>query len=135
MMDDARVAALVPRIANPAARPEGSIVSSTTTESSPSCSWSNRKVDVVVVTSGGPQLVRSSPGSYATPLDVTGMAIDVAADGEEGWAKLHVTDYDVVALDRDLPLGRPSRRGGLVIVRLIYSTGSVVTVDGGSSAR
>jgi DNA-binding response OmpR family regulator len=33
-----------------------------------------------------------------------GMAVDVATDGEEGWAKLFVTDYDVVVLDRDLPL-------------------------------
>jgi DNA-binding response OmpR family regulator len=33
-----------------------------------------------------------------------GLAVDVAADGAEGWAKLHVTDYDVVVLDRDLPL-------------------------------
>jgi len=33
-----------------------------------------------------------------------GMAVDVATDGEEGWRKLHVTDYDVVVLDRDLPL-------------------------------
>jgi DNA-binding response OmpR family regulator len=33
-----------------------------------------------------------------------GIAVDVATDGEEGWAKLHVTDYDVVVLDRDLPL-------------------------------
>ena len=31
------------------------------------------------------------------------MAVDLAADGEEGWAKLHVNDYDVVVLDRDLP--------------------------------
>ena len=33
-----------------------------------------------------------------------GIAVDVATDGEEGWAKLHVTEYDVVVLDRDLPL-------------------------------
>jgi DNA-binding response OmpR family regulator len=33
-----------------------------------------------------------------------GMAVDLAGDGEEGWAKLHLTDYDVVVLDRDLPL-------------------------------
>jgi DNA-binding response OmpR family regulator len=33
-----------------------------------------------------------------------GMAVDVATDGEEGWVKLHVTDYDAVVLDRDLPL-------------------------------
>lgn len=32
-----------------------------------------------------------------------GMAVDIAADGEVAWAKLHVTDYDVVVLDRDLP--------------------------------
>jgi len=33
-----------------------------------------------------------------------GLAVDLATDGEEGWAKLHVTEYDVVVLDRDLPL-------------------------------
>lgn len=33
-----------------------------------------------------------------------GMAVDIATDGAEGWAKLHVTDYEVVLLDRDLPL-------------------------------
>lgn len=33
-----------------------------------------------------------------------GMAVDVATDGEEGWRKLHITDFDVVILDRDLPL-------------------------------
>jgi DNA-binding response OmpR family regulator len=33
-----------------------------------------------------------------------GMAVDIATDGEEGWAKLHVSDYDAVVLDRDLPL-------------------------------
>jgi DNA-binding response OmpR family regulator len=33
-----------------------------------------------------------------------GMAVDVATDGEQGSAKLHVSDYDVVVLDRDLPL-------------------------------
>jgi DNA-binding response OmpR family regulator len=33
-----------------------------------------------------------------------GMAVDVATDGVEGWEKLHVSAYDVVVLDRDLPL-------------------------------
>jgi DNA-binding response OmpR family regulator len=33
-----------------------------------------------------------------------GMAVDVAHDGEDGWSKLQVSDYDVVVLDRDLPV-------------------------------
>jgi DNA-binding response OmpR family regulator len=33
-----------------------------------------------------------------------GMAVDVALDGGEGWFKLGVSDYDVVVLDRDLPV-------------------------------
>ena len=33
-----------------------------------------------------------------------GLAVDVALDGGEGWFKLGVSDYDVVVLDRDLPV-------------------------------
>jgi len=33
-----------------------------------------------------------------------GMAVDIASDGEAGWFKVSVYDYDVVILDRDLPL-------------------------------
>jgi len=33
-----------------------------------------------------------------------GMAVDVALDGGEGWFKLGASDYDVVVLDRDLPV-------------------------------
>jgi DNA-binding response OmpR family regulator len=32
------------------------------------------------------------------------MAVDVAYDGGEGWAKVGVSDYDVVVLDRDIPV-------------------------------
>jgi DNA-binding response OmpR family regulator len=33
-----------------------------------------------------------------------GMAVDLALDGADGWFKLRVSDYDVVVLDRDLPV-------------------------------
>ncbi len=33
-----------------------------------------------------------------------GMAVDVALDGAEAWAKLNVSAYDAVVLDRDLPI-------------------------------
>ena len=33
-----------------------------------------------------------------------GMAVDIAHDGNAGWYKASVFDYDVVILDRDLPL-------------------------------
>jgi len=33
-----------------------------------------------------------------------GMAVDIAPDGEIGWFKVSIYDYDVVILDRDLPL-------------------------------
>ena len=33
-----------------------------------------------------------------------GMAVDVARDGEDGWFKASTSEYDVVVLDRDLPL-------------------------------
>jgi DNA-binding response OmpR family regulator len=33
-----------------------------------------------------------------------GMAVDIAPDGEVGWFKVSIYDYDVVILDRDLPL-------------------------------
>lgn len=43
-----------------------------------------------------------------------GMAVDVALDGEEGLEKATVNDYDVVVLDRDLPV----RHGDEVCRRL-----------------
>jgi DNA-binding response OmpR family regulator len=39
----------------------------------------------------------------ARGLRQAGLAVDVAADGEEGLAKAEVTPYDVVVLDRGLP--------------------------------
>lgn len=33
-----------------------------------------------------------------------GMAVDVAHDGNAGWFKVSIFDYDVVIIDRDLPL-------------------------------
>jgi DNA-binding response OmpR family regulator len=37
-------------------------------------------------------------------LQRAGMAVDVAHDGGEGWIKASVCDYDVIVLDRDLPV-------------------------------
>ena len=42
--------------------------------------------------------------AIGTGLRREGMAVDVALDGGEGWFKLGVSDYDVVVLDRDLPV-------------------------------
>lgn len=39
----------------------------------------------------------------ARGLRRAGVAVDVALDGEDGWFKVSVSDYDVVVLDRDLP--------------------------------
>jgi len=41
--------------------------------------------------------------TVATGLRRLGMAVDVAFDGDEALAKVAITDYDVVVLDRDLP--------------------------------
>src|SRR5215469_10771249 len=41
--------------------------------------------------------------TVATGLRRTGMAVDVAFDGEEALAHTARTDYDVVVLDRDIP--------------------------------
>jgi DNA-binding response OmpR family regulator len=43
-------------------------------------------------------------GVLARGLRREGMAVDVALDGGEGWFKLGVSEYDVVILDRDLPV-------------------------------
>ena len=43
-------------------------------------------------------------GVLARGLRREGMAVDVALDGGEGWFKLGASDYDVVVLDRDLPV-------------------------------
>ena len=40
----------------------------------------------------------------ASGLRREGMAVDLALDGEQGWMKLCVSSYDVVVLDRDLPV-------------------------------
>jgi DNA-binding response OmpR family regulator len=41
--------------------------------------------------------------TVATGLRRTGMAVDVAFDGEDALAHTATTDYDVVVLDRDIP--------------------------------
>ena len=43
-------------------------------------------------------------GVLARGLRREGMAVDVALDGGEGWFKLGASGYDVVVLDRDLPV-------------------------------
>jgi DNA-binding response OmpR family regulator len=43
-------------------------------------------------------------GVLARGLRRDGMAVDVAFDGAEGWFKLGASAYDVVLLDRDLPV-------------------------------
>jgi DNA-binding response OmpR family regulator len=40
----------------------------------------------------------------ARGLRRAGMAVDVAHDGGEGWVKASVSDYDVLVLDRELPV-------------------------------
>jgi DNA-binding response OmpR family regulator len=41
--------------------------------------------------------------TLATGLRREGMAVDVALDGREAYARIAITDYDVLVLDRDLP--------------------------------
>ena len=43
-------------------------------------------------------------GVLARGMRRDGMAVDIALDGSEGWFKLGVSDYDVVVMDRDLPV-------------------------------
>jgi DNA-binding response OmpR family regulator len=42
--------------------------------------------------------------AVARGLRRDGIAVDLAGDGADGWIKAQVYDYDVVVLDRDLPL-------------------------------
>ena len=50
--------------------------------------------------------------AIAFGLRQTGIAVDVALDGPAGLARSLVNEYDVIVLDRDLPLDRgPSVRG------------------------
>jgi DNA-binding response OmpR family regulator len=43
-------------------------------------------------------------GTVAAGLRQTGMAVDVALDGQAGLMRALVNDYDVIVLDRDLPV-------------------------------
>lgn len=56
--------------------------------------------------------------TVARGLGRSGMAVDVAFDGEDGLLKAMTNDYDVVVLDRDLP-----GRHGDDVCRLIRSEG------------
>jgi DNA-binding response OmpR family regulator len=53
----------------------------------------------VLVVEDAPRMANA----IAEGLRDQGLAVDVAYDGHEGAAKLHVNSYDVVVLDRDLP--------------------------------
>jgi DNA-binding response OmpR family regulator len=53
----------------------------------------------VLVVEDHPRLAET----VATVLRREGMAVDVAFDGREALARVHLTGYDVVVLDRDLP--------------------------------
>jgi DNA-binding response OmpR family regulator len=74
----------------------------------------------------------------ARGLRRAGMAVDVAHDGGEGWVKASVSDYDVLVLDRDLPVLhgddlcrrlRESETGARVLM-LTAAAGASQTADG-----
>jgi DNA-binding response OmpR family regulator len=47
---------------------------------------------------------RQLADSIAEGLRLHAMAVDVAYDGEAGFERASVNDYDVLVLDRDIPL-------------------------------
>ena len=51
-------------------------------------------------------------------LQDEGMAVDVAHDGVQAAIKLDLNDFDVVVLDRDLPVVHPDVRQARAGVRL-----------------
>ena len=57
--------------------------------------------------------------TVATGLRHARMAVDVALDGASGLARAHVHDYDVIVLDRDLPVVH----GDQVCTQLVASGG------------
>ena len=57
--------------------------------------------------------------TVATGLRHARMAVDVALDGASGLARAHVHDYDVIVLDRDLPVVH----GDQVCAQLVASGG------------
>jgi DNA-binding response OmpR family regulator len=75
---------------------------------------------------------RNLADAIARGLRRQGMAVDVAYDGDAGHEMAHVTRYDVVVLDRDLP-GVPGDRicadlvasGALTRVLMLTASGSV----------
>jgi DNA-binding response OmpR family regulator len=56
--------------------------------------------------------------TVATVLRREGMAVDVAFDGREALARTHLTAYDVIVLDRDLP-----KLHGDEVCRALVATG------------
>src|ERR1700712_1186479 len=70
--------------------------------------------------------------AVARGLRREGMAVDVAADGDEGYRKAALTRYDVVVLDRDLPgmsgdeiCRRLTDEGVLTRVMMLTASGTV----------
>jgi DNA-binding response OmpR family regulator len=70
--------------------------------------------------------------AIAAGLRLEGMAVDVALDGDSGLDRATVHGYDVIALDRDLPVaggdvaldrGFPVVRGDEVCARLVAQPG------------
>ncbi len=62
-------------------------------------SWHTDRMRILVVEDD-----RALAGGVADGLRRTGLAVDVAFDGAEALLKTDVTSYDVVILDRDLPV-------------------------------
>ena len=72
--------------------------------------------------------------TVATGLRAARMAVDVALDGESGLVHARVHDYDVIVLDRDLPIMHGDRVcselvAGRVRARILMLTGAAETAD------
>jgi len=71
--------------------------------------------------------------AIAAGLRLEGMAVDTALDGDSGLEHAQVNDYDVIALDRDLP-GVPgdevcAKLAGTVRARILMLTAAVTIED------
>ena len=76
--------------------------------------------------------------TVATGLRREGMAVDIALDGQQALDRVHVTSYDVIVLDRDLPeihsdevCQRLARSGSLSRILMLTAAATVEDrVDG-----
>jgi len=76
--------------------------------------------------------------TMATGLRREGMAVDIALDGQQALDRVHVTSYDVIVLDRDLPeihgdevCQRLARSGSLSRILMLTAAATVEDrVDG-----